>query len=313
MASTENKEGGLIIPLDVSQTTSNQAQPSQQEPLLASLENGNRTVARERENELVQKIEPSQELVSGSASGAKESPITSINNPSESSHLLSLPHEQQSQTEKSEPESATDMKTESDLKVEQQQQQQQQPPQPPSSPPQQPPQEQQVPTPSAESAKILDNDPSSIGAPGPSSSDTPTSPISPSKEDDSGPVLFLNLLLISGAKHPFKIDGKYLRKREVSVPDHDPYRISVYTLKELIWREWRSGMIGKLARHPPALYDLYHSGEYCRFNHEAPNIVHMTVRPQEIVDEEDAKAAKSSHGRDREDSESSPSCRCIIF
>ncbi|KAK2873670.1 hypothetical protein FQN49_002185 [Arthroderma sp. PD_2] len=59
--------------------------------------------------------------------------------------------------------------------------------------------------------------------------------------DNDGPTLFLNILLTSGGKHPFKLDGKYLRKREVNVTDNDPFTMSVYTLKELIWREWRSG------------------------------------------------------------------------
>lgn len=60
--------------------------------------------------------------------------------------------------------------------------------------------------------------------------------------DDSGPSLVITLLLTTGARHPFKIDGKYLRKRSVNVDNHDPFSMSVYTLKELIWREWRSGM-----------------------------------------------------------------------
>lgn len=49
------------------------------------------------------------------------------------------------------------------------------------------------------------------------------------------------LLLTTGARHPYKIDGKYLKKRNVEVEEMDPYNISVYTLKELIWRDWREG------------------------------------------------------------------------
>jgi hypothetical protein len=62
---------------------------------------------------------------------------------------------------------------------------------------------------------------------------------------DAGPVLVITLLLTSGARHPYKIDEKYLTKRNVSVPGvtengkKDPFSISVYTLKELILREWR--------------------------------------------------------------------------
>jgi hypothetical protein len=76
--------------------------------------------------------------------------------------------------------------------------------------------------------------------------------ISPSTDDaqtpvvrEAGPVLVITLLLTSGARHPYKIDEKYLTKRNVNVPGvtesgkKDPFSISVYTLKELILREWR--------------------------------------------------------------------------
>lgn len=45
-----------------------------------------------------------------------------------------------------------------------------------------------------------------------------------------------------------------------------------------------------------------------------PHVVHMTIKPQEIVDEEDAKMAKSGH-RDRDGNErSSGLCgRCVIL
>lgn len=51
------------------------------------------------------------------------------------------------------------------------------------------------------------------------------------------------LLLTTGARHPYKIDEKYLKKRNVTVEAMDPYNISVYTLKELIWRDWREGTL----------------------------------------------------------------------
>lgn len=60
-------------------------------------------------------------------------------------------------------------------------------------------------------------------------------------KEDGGPSLDITLLLTTGSRHPFTIDGKYLRKRSVNVENHDPFAMSVYTLKELIWREWRSG------------------------------------------------------------------------
>lgn len=66
------------------------------------------------------------------------------------------------------------------------------------------------------------------------------SPVVPCKDDDStGPALLITLLLTSGARHPFRLDGKYLNKRNVEVPSNDPFNLSVYKLKELILREWR--------------------------------------------------------------------------
>lgn len=61
------------------------------------------------------------------------------------------------------------------------------------------------------------------------------------EDEDVGPSLVITLLLITGSRHPFTIDGKYLRKRSVNVKNDDPFLMSVYTLKELIWREWRAG------------------------------------------------------------------------
>ncbi|OJJ77133.1 hypothetical protein ASPBRDRAFT_24841 [Aspergillus brasiliensis CBS 101740] len=138
------------------------------------------------------------------------------------------------------------------------------------------------------------------------------------EEEDTGPSLVITLLLITGSRHPFKIDGKYLRKRSVNVENYDPFAMSVYTLKELIWREWRQDWeprpsspssirlisFGKLLDDKAPLSDS-------KFSRDAPNVVHMTVKPQEIVDEEDAKS-KPSYPRERESSERSPGCRCII-
>ncbi|KAL9618607.1 MAG: hypothetical protein Q9160_006718 [Pyrenula sp. 1 TL-2023] len=63
----------------------------------------------------------------------------------------------------------------------------------------------------------------------------------PKEAERSGPTLMVTLLLTSGARHPFKLDSKYLQKRNVKVTGDDPFNISVYTLKELILREWRDG------------------------------------------------------------------------
>jgi hypothetical protein len=59
--------------------------------------------------------------------------------------------------------------------------------------------------------------------------------------DTGGPTININLLLTTGARHPYKITDRYLKKRGVQAEGDDPFNISVYTLKELIWREWREG------------------------------------------------------------------------
>lgn len=41
------------------------------------------------------------------------------------------------------------------------------------------------------------------------------------------------------------------------------------------------------------------------------HVVHMTVKPQDIVDEEDAKI--KTGGKDRERSERTHGCRCVIL
>lgn len=64
----------------------------------------------------------------------------------------------------------------------------------------------------------------------------------PNESEIEGPVLFITLLLSStGARHPYKLDEKYLRKRNVSVEGNNPINISLYKLKELILRDWREG------------------------------------------------------------------------
>ncbi|KAH3952714.1 hypothetical protein HBH53_043240 [Parastagonospora nodorum] len=136
----------------------------------------------------------------------------------------------------------------------------------------------------------------------------------------NGPVVVIMLLLPStGARHPYKIDEKYLKKRGVDVADMDPYNIDVYTLKELIWRDWREEWEPRPTS--PSSIRLIHFGRMlddksplkdCRFQTENPNVVHMTVKPQEVVDDEDAKTGKGASRRDGED-EPTAGCRCVIL
>ena len=80
-----------------------------------------------------------------------------------------------------------------------------------------------------------------------------------------GPVCNITLLLTTGSRHPYKIDSKYLGRRNVPIPEEtesgmpDPFSISIYTLKELILREWRSDWEAKPAS--PSSIRLIHFGK----------------------------------------------------
>lgn len=68
-----------------------------------------------------------------------------------------------------------------------------------------------------------------------------TEDMSGPEQTGSGSTLMITLLLTTGARHPYKIDERYLKKRNIQAPNNDPFEISIYVLKELILREWRDG------------------------------------------------------------------------
>ncbi|KAH8912750.1 hypothetical protein BR93DRAFT_942527 [Coniochaeta sp. PMI_546] len=148
-------------------------------------------------------------------------------------------------------------------------------------------------------------------------------PSVPSTQSDH-PICNITLLLPTGARHPYKIDERYLTKRSVDVPDttesgkKDPFSISVYTLKELILREWREEWNDKPAS--PSSIRLIHFGKLLddkeqlkkyQFSRETPNVVHMSVRPAEMMEEDEAAKGKSS-GREGRSREGGSNC-CVIL
>lgn len=121
-----------------------------------------------------------------------------------------------------------------------------------------------------------------------------------------GPICNITLLLTSGSRHPYRIDSKYLARRNVEIPDKtendqpDPFSISVYTLKELILREWRSDWEAKPAS--PSSIRLIHFGKLLddkeqlkkyQLSTESPNVVHMSIRPQDLDEEEPKSGSKN--------------------
>jgi len=93
-----------------------------------------------------------------------------------------------------------------------------------------------------------------------SDSINPPSPSPAQPQPSQSSVCTITLLLPTGARHPYKIDEKYLSKRGVEIPEPgDPFSVSVYKLKELILREWRDEWDGKPAS--PSSIRLIHFGK----------------------------------------------------
>ncbi len=180
---------------------------------------------------------------------------------------------------------------------------------------------------------------------GPATDSSAPHPSVPGADNSEIPVCTITLLLGNGARHPYKLDERYLTKRNVDVPGltesgkKDPFSISVYTLKELILREWREEWepqpaspssirlihFGRLLDDKAPLKGIHHLhliesvmvlirvlSTECRFNADSPNVVHMSIKPQEMVDDEEASKQKNL-GRDRDGEERTAGCHCIIL
>ncbi|KJZ68901.1 hypothetical protein HIM_11708 [Hirsutella minnesotensis 3608] len=144
---------------------------------------------------------------------------------------------------------------------------------------------------------------------------------------DGGPVCNITLLLSSGSRHPYNIDARNPTLRNVVMPDEteaghaDPFSISVYTLKELLLREWRNDWEAKpaspssirLIRFGKLLEDKEQLNKY-QLSTENPNVVHMSIRPSDLDEDEPKTRNKRlpAGSRDGQRTRSDGNC-CVIL
>lgn len=173
-----------------------------------------------------------------------------------------------------------------------------------------------------------------------SSSPDPVDATTSAPTKPANPTLSIALLLPTGTRHSFRITESYLTKRSISIPGTtdegkgDPYSISVYQLKELILREWRGEWTPKgrdgegrgsadddgRPTSPGAIRLIFFGrlledgvcvGD-CRFNQHGTNVVHMAIRPNDIVEEEETERKRNERSM-RDDQEDTPGCRCVLM
>ncbi|PHH54868.1 hypothetical protein CFIMG_001220RA [Ceratocystis fimbriata CBS 114723] len=155
--------------------------------------------------------------------------------------------------------------------------------------------------------------------------DTSNTSTDTNAETDVNSVCRISLLLASGARHSYEIDDKFLAKRNVDVKSpstesssgkRDPFSISVYTLKELILREWHD-VWGAKPASPNSIRLIYFgrllndrdSLRQSRFSVDAPNIVHMSVKPADVIaDDDEPKVNTKTLARSNTRTESTNCC-----
>ncbi|TKX19821.1 hypothetical protein C1H76_8019 [Elsinoe australis] len=147
------------------------------------------------------------------------------------------------------------------------------------------------------------------------STDLPTPMLQPPQSAlAAGPVIQFTLLLAStGTRHPFQLNERYLTKRSVTAKGEDgafdPSTISVYNLKELILKDWRDDwdqkpsspsairliFFGQLLADNVSLKGKSQRSSQCKLQTDGtPNVLHITVKPQEVIDDEEAGKGKSN-------------------
>ncbi|OQO05725.1 hypothetical protein B0A48_09818 [Cryoendolithus antarcticus] len=125
--------------------------------------------------------------------------------------------------------------------------------------------------------------------------------------DTTAAALRITLMLTTGARHAYTISQKYLQSRKVEAEDaegkFDPRCMSGYKLKELIWTDWRPEweprprdpssirliIMGRMLDDKIPLKDL-------PFNLDASNVVHMTIKPADLMEDEAEAIGKTAKG-----------------
>ncbi|KAF3179676.1 hypothetical protein TWF106_002849 [Orbilia oligospora] len=149
-------------------------------------------------------------------------------------------------------------------------------------------------------------------------------PDSSTSEEDPSPGIVITLLILSGARSTFTLNPGYIKRH--NVPHEDAMMMTVYNLKECIWRDWKEEELMTKQPASPHLIRLILLGRLledksllkdCRLQLESPNVVHLSLRPADIAEDEvTTKSGKftgfnGNNGRTGE--RPSPGCRCVIL
>ncbi|KAF3100113.1 hypothetical protein TWF706_006225 [Orbilia oligospora] len=150
-------------------------------------------------------------------------------------------------------------------------------------------------------------------------------PDSSTSEEDPSPGIVITLLILSGARSTFTLNPGYIKRH--NVPHEDAMMMTVYNLKECIWRDWKEGKFilwpFKTSEHAAnitlflGLLEDKSLLKDCRLQLESPNVVHLSLRPADIAEDEvTTKSGKftgfnGNNGRTGE--RPSPGCRCVIL
>lgn len=130
--------------------------------------------------------------------------------------------------------------------------------------------------------------------------------------------ILITLLVGDGQRSTLVIDGQYLEQhREVIEANLDPSGITVLQLKGCILHDWKedwgekpNSAVSIRLIHFGHLLDDKTTLTESKVQGPAPSVIHMSVRPNEIMSTDDSAAqAAQKGGRQSEDT---TGCRCLV-